>query len=384
MAGFEVETDELPDREKAREFYSKYEPKEVLGKGISSVVRRCIEKSTSKEFAVKIVEYNSPDIKESTLREIEIMKLIGGSPNIINIHETFDSESFVFIVMELCPNGELFDHLTQVVRLSEKKTRVIMRSILESVAYLHAKKIVHRDLKPENILLDKNMNVKLSDFGFAVKLDNDQRLTDLCGTPGYLAPETLSCSMYEGMPGYGCEVDMWACGVILYTLLSGSPPFWHRRQMIMLRMIMEGKYSFSSPEWDDISENAKELIKNLLIVDKTKRFTADQALNSPFFAREPMPTKRAFYPRKTFRVYIIAVLMLSRLKTLRNKPIRTMDLVENPYRFKTYRKLIDSAAFTIYGHWVKKGEQQNRAALFEFEPKCDLKSMHCARIDVPM
>jgi phosphorylase kinase gamma subunit len=82
MAGFEVETDELPDREKAREFYSKYEPKEVLGKGISSVVRRCIEKSTSKEFAVKIVEYNSPDIKESTLREIEIMKLIGGSPNI--------------------------------------------------------------------------------------------------------------------------------------------------------------------------------------------------------------------------------------------------------------------------------------------------------------
>jgi phosphorylase kinase gamma subunit len=114
--------------------------------------------------------------------------------------------------------------------------------------------------KPENILLDKNMNVKLSDFGFAVKLDNDQRLSDLCGTPGYLAPETLNCSMYEGMPGYGCEVDMWACGVILYTLLSGSPPFWHRRQMIMLRMIMEGKYSFSSPEWDDISENAKELV----------------------------------------------------------------------------------------------------------------------------
>ena len=81
MTGYE-ETDELPDREKAREFYSKYEPKEVLGKGISSVVRRCIEKSTEKEYAVKIVEYNSPDIKESTVREIEIMKLIGGNPNI--------------------------------------------------------------------------------------------------------------------------------------------------------------------------------------------------------------------------------------------------------------------------------------------------------------
>lgn len=110
-------------------------------------------------------------------------------------------------------------------------------------------------------------------------------LIDLCGTPGYLAPETLACSMYENVPGYGMEVDMWACGVILFTLyvsysllisftyigsniyalftyrLSGSPPFWHRRQIIMLRMIMEGNYSFSSPEWDDISDNAKDLVR---------------------------------------------------------------------------------------------------------------------------
>ncbi len=95
------ETDEFPDREKAREFYSKYELKDVLGKGISSVVRKCVEKSTSKEYAVKIVEYSGPEVKESTLREIEIMKLIGGHPNIIEIHDTFESDSFVFIVMEL-------------------------------------------------------------------------------------------------------------------------------------------------------------------------------------------------------------------------------------------------------------------------------------------
>ena len=95
------ENDELPDREKAREFYTKYEPKDVLGKGISSVVRKCVEKSTGKEYAVKIVEYSGPDVKESTLREIEIMKLIGGHPNIIEIHETFELDSIVFIVMEL-------------------------------------------------------------------------------------------------------------------------------------------------------------------------------------------------------------------------------------------------------------------------------------------
>lgn len=280
--------------------------------------------------------------------------------------------------MELCPNGELFDYLTQVVRLSEKKTRLMMRNILEAVLWLHKRSIVHRDLKPENILLDKDMNVKISDFGFAIQLESGQTLTDLCGTPGYLAPETLICSMYEGAAGYGMEVDMWACGVILFTLLSGSPPFWHRRQVIMLRMIMEGNYTFSSPEWDDISENAKDLIRNLLVVDPAKRFTAQQALESPFFARDVVTSPmKTFLARKRFKVYILTTLVIQRLKTLKNKPqqIRVNELIENPYRFKTYRKIIDTAAFSIYGHWVKKGEQQNRAALFEIEPKCDLKSL---------
>lgn len=83
---------------------------------------------------------------------------------------------------------------------------------------------------------------------------------DLCGTPGYLAPELLRASMYEDAEGYGKEVDLWACGVIMYTLLVGFPPFWHRKQMIMLRNIMEGKYEFCSPEWDDITEEAKDLV----------------------------------------------------------------------------------------------------------------------------
>ena len=204
---------------------------------------------------------------------------------LVSIYDTFESDSFVFIVMELCPNGELFDYLTQVVRVSEKKTRIIMQNILEAVHLLHNMNIVHRDLKPENILLDVDMNVKISDFGFAVKLQEKQLLTDLCGTPGYLAPETLSCSMYEGQKGYGMEVDMWACGVILYTLLSGSAPFWHRRQVIMLRTIMEGKYSFSGVEWEEISDHAKDLISNLLRVDPARRYTAADALNSPFFQR---------------------------------------------------------------------------------------------------
>lgn len=375
--------DELPDREKAREFYSKYELHDVLGKGISSVVRQCTEKLTGKQYAAKIVEYNNPEEREQTLREIEIMKSIESHPNIISIHDTFESDSFVFIVMELCPNGELFDYLTKVVRISEKKTRVLMQNILEAVHLLHNMNIVHRDLKPENILLDADMNLKISDFGFAVKLKENELLTDLCGTPGYLAPETLACSMYEDQKGYGMEVDMWACGVILFTLLSGSAPFWHRRQVIMLRTIMEGKYSFSGEEWEDISDSAKELIQNLLCVDPSKRYTAADALNSSFFQRKVCSESSEFNAKKKFKCYIHVVLAINRLKTLRKQQahIEPLDLIANPYRFKIYRKLIDTAAFNIYGHWVK-GEQQNRTALFEVQPKCDLKSLLNSRIEV--
>lgn len=116
-----------------------------------------------------------------------------------------------------------------------------MKQLFEAVSYIHGKGIVHRDLKPENILLDDNLNVKLTDFGFAKVLSANERLFELCGTPGYLAPELLRASMYENAAGYRQEVDIWACGVIMYTLLVGFPPFWHRKQMITLRNIMEGR-----------------------------------------------------------------------------------------------------------------------------------------------
>lgn len=158
-----------------------------------------------------------------------------------------------------------------------------MKQLLEAVAYIHSKGIVHRDLKPENILLDDNLNVKLTDFGFAKVIAPNERLYELCGTPGYLAPEVLRASMFEKVDGYGREVDIWACGVIMYTLLVGFPPFWHRKQMVMLRNIMEGKYEFCSPEWDDITDQPKDLIRKLLVVDPFKRITAENALIDGFF-----------------------------------------------------------------------------------------------------
>lgn len=369
------ETDsDLPTLDQAKEFYAKYEPRDILGKGISSVVRRVVEKKTGKEFAVKIIDISGEkaesaqveQTKKETIREVNILRTCAGHTNIIELHDFFETPTFIFLVFELCRKGELFDYLTQVVSLSEKRTRIFMRQLLDVVFYLHSRKIVHRDLKPENILLDDELNLKVSDFGFATFIQPGEELTELCGTPGYLAPEVLSVSMYENVPGYGLEVDMWACGVIMYTLLCGSPPFWHRKQMMMLRAIMQGDYHFNSPEWDDITDTPKDLIRNMLVVDPKKRYTAEQALSHPFFKRELGPAKK-FYPRRVFRIAIMCVRFFFRLKFFyaHPPPVSLENILENPYGVKAFRKLIDGCAFGIYAHWVKRGDNQNRAALFE-------------------
>ncbi|KAL1264499.1 hypothetical protein QQF64_004854 [Cirrhinus molitorella] len=367
--------DELPDWVGAKEFYQKYDPKEVIGRGVSSVVRRCVHKHTGQEFAVKIIEITAEklteqqleEVKSSTLKEIHVLTVVKGHPSIITLIDSYESTTFIFLVFDLMRRGELFDYLTEKVTLSEKETRSMMRALLEAVQYLHSLNIVHRDLKPENVLLDDQGHIKLSDFGFSVQLGPNEKLRELCGTPGYLAPEILKCSMDETHEGYGKEVDLWACGVIMFTLLAGSPPFWHRKQMLMLRMIMEGRYQFSSPEWDDRSDTVKDLISRLLVVEPTLRLTAEQALAHPFFRQYQKEDVRLFSPRKTFKALILTVLACIRMQCryYRARPLTKELLARDPYSIRGVRKLIDGCAFRIYGHWVKKGEQQNRAALFQ-------------------
>ncbi|XP_043858664.1 phosphorylase b kinase gamma catalytic chain, skeletal muscle/heart isoform isoform X2 [Dromiciops gliroides] len=273
--------------------------------------------------------------------------------------------------------GELFDYLTEKVTLSEKETRKIMRALLEVICYLHKLNIVHRDLKPENILLDDDMNIKLTDFGFSCQLDPGEKLREVCGTPSYLAPEILECSMNDSHPGYGKEVDMWSTGVIMYTLLAGSPPFWHRKQMLMLRMIMSGNYQFGSPEWDDRSDTVKDLISHLLVLSPQQRYTAEEALAHPFFQQYVVQEVRHFSPRGKFKVIALTVLASVRIyyQYRHMKPLTRDFVLRDPYALRPLRKLIDACAFRIYGHWVKKGQQQNRAALFENTPKVVLLSL---------
>ncbi|XP_050667258.1 phosphorylase b kinase gamma catalytic chain, skeletal muscle/heart isoform isoform X1 [Leptidea sinapis] len=414
----EEDDDNLPDKDAAKEFYAKYEPKEIIGRGISSTVRRCIEKETGKEFAAKIIDLSQESqdgvdthtMRDATRQEINILRMVAGHPYIIELQDVFESETFIFLVFELCKNGELFDYLTSVVTLSEKKTRYIMRQVLEGVRYIHDKDIVHRDLKPENILLDDQLNVKITDFGFAKVLKDGEKLFELCGTPGYLAPETLKANMFEDAPGYGREVDLWACGVIMFTLLVGCPPFWHRKQMVMLRNIMEGKYSFTSPEWVDISEDPKDLIRRFLVVDPMERIKISDALGHPFFHtklwdQDVTPLKKSlsttsrrmsridqialaikssgFNARAKLRLALITVRAAVRLRHLPHTAARAIPLYDalgDPYTLRVLRKVIDGCAFRVYGHWVKKGEGQNRAALFENTPKTELKSLYVSNL----
>lgn len=371
-------------------FSSRYIAKHVLGRGVSSTVRLCYDRNTHEEYAVKIIDITGQNqggdnradaIQEEYRNEVMVLNKMAegeGHPHIINLIDFIESPTYFFLVFELCPSGELFDYLTDVVTLSEKKTRAIMRSVISAVAFIHSNNIVHRDLKPENILLDANLKVKISDFGMAAELTEGVYLRELCGTPGYMAPEMLKCSMgVENISSYGQKIDLWACGVIMYTLLVGRPPFWHRKKMLMLRAIMEGRYRFGSPEWDDITDTPKDLISKLLVVDPKLRLTAQEALEHPFFQQTEKVPETGFNARRKFKAVALVVYGVCRLRHhCGHRIVSPQSIRENPYAIKAIRKALDGCAFDIYRHWVKKGGGQDRAALFANSPKMDIKNSY--------
>ncbi|XP_065348759.1 calcium/calmodulin-dependent protein kinase type II alpha chain isoform X8 [Cloeon dipterum] len=265
-------------------FSDNYELKEELGKGAFSVVRRCVQKSTGLEFAAKIINTKKLSARDfqKLEREARICRKLQ-HPNIVRLHDSIQEENFHYLVFDLVTGGELFEDIVAREFYSEADASHCIQQILESVNHCHQNGVVHRDLKPENLLLAskaKGAAVKLADFGLAIEVSGDQQAWfGFAGTPGYLSPEVLK------KEPYGKPVDIWACGVILYILLVGYPPFWDEDQHRLYAQIKAGAYDYPSPEWDTVTPEAKNLINQMLTVNPAKRITASEALKHPWICQ---------------------------------------------------------------------------------------------------
>ncbi|KAL2777117.1 calcium/calmodulin-dependent protein kinase type II subunit beta isoform 7 [Daubentonia madagascariensis] len=292
-------------------FTDEYQLYEDIGKGAFSVVRRCVKLCTGHEYAAKIINTKKLSARDHQKleREARICRLLKHS-NIVRLHDSISEEGFHYLVFDL--------HCIQ--------------QILEAVLHCHQMGVVHRDLKPENLLLAskcKGAAVKLADFGLAIEVQGDQQAWfGFAGTPGYLSPEVLR------KEAYGKPVDIWACGVILYILLVGYPPFWDEDQHKLYQQIKAGAYDFPSPEWDTVTPEAKNLINQMLTINPAKRITAHEALKHPWVCQrstvasmmhrqETVECLKKFNARRKLKGAILTTMLATRnfsaAKSLLNK-----------------------------------------------------------------
>jgi len=200
--------------------------------------------------------------------------------NVLSLIEIYENDNQLALVMELVTGGELFFKIVERGSYSERDASNIVRQIVSGVKYLHSLGIAHRDIKPENLLCSgegNSMIIKIADFGLSKVFANGQQLETSCGTPDYAAPEVLT-----GDTVYDKSVDLWSVGVVTYVLLCGYPPFYANSQTMLFEKIIHAEYDFPEPEWNYISETAKNFIKSLLLLDAKSRLTAEECLEHPF------------------------------------------------------------------------------------------------------
>jgi len=280
-----------PQSRQSSAFLQQFTLLQKLGKGHFAEVYLCVEKATGQRFAVKIFTKH-PGMEDRSKTEglqQEIGVLMGVShPNVLCLKDTFNERDRVYLVLELAAEGELFNYIVMKQKLTEDETRKLFIQLFQGIKYLHERNIVHRDIKPENILLiDKNLHVKLADFGLAKIIGEESFTTTLCGTPSYVAPEILADSKQRK---YTKAVDVWSLGVVLYICLCGFPPFsdeLYSRDFpyTLSQQIKSGRFDYPSPYWDSVGDPALDLIDSMLVVDPEKRFTIDQCLSHPWLTQ---------------------------------------------------------------------------------------------------
>uniref|UniRef100_A0A3Q2DBR0 Maternal embryonic leucine zipper kinase n=1 Tax=Cyprinodon variegatus TaxID=28743 RepID=A0A3Q2DBR0_CYPVA len=263
----------------ATELHKYYEVYETIGSGGFAKVKLGRHILTGEKVAIKIM--NKKDLGDDLPRvkvEIEAMKNLSHQ-HICRLYHVIETSTQIFMVLEYCPGGELFDYIVAKDRLSEQETRVFFRQIVSAMAYVHSQGYAHRDLKPENLLIDEDHNLKLIDFGLCAKPKGGlgYELMTCCGSPAYAAPELI-----QGKAYIGSEADVWSMGVLLFALLCGYLPFDDDNCMILYRKITRGKYD--NPKW--LSPGSILLLNQMMQVDPKRRLTVRQLLDHPWVIKD--------------------------------------------------------------------------------------------------
>ena len=261
-------------RMKEDNIFDEYDLKNKLGEGAYGCVYKVQQKTTNFLRAVKAIKKKHVDYEEFN-NEIEVLKALD-HPNIIKLFDCYQDKRYYYMVEEYCSGGDLFDYIQKEKFFTEQKAGTIFNQLLSAVNHLHKKNIVHRDLKPENIVLIESGNnevfIKLIDFGTSITIKG-KNLTQELGTIYYIAPEVFMNNYYE-------KADIWSCGIILYTMLCGHPPFCGNKENIIKSKILHSKLVFPSKEFNKVSNEAIEYIKSLLSYNPEKRPSAEEALNN--------------------------------------------------------------------------------------------------------
>jgi calcium/calmodulin-dependent protein kinase I len=268
-----------------------YKMGKTLGTGSFATVKLAVGRSDATEWAVKCINKGSLTKEDEAALEVEV-NILGQvkHPNIVEMKEIFDCPKVFYLVMEIMRGGELFDRIVEKEKYSENEAQKVIIDISNALKYCHEKGIVHRDLKPENLLYDSEKEdaiIKIADFGLAKLVDDNTMMKTACGTPGYVAPEVLKKMRYT------YKVDMWSVGVILYILLCGFPPFYDDNNVRLFSQIKTGRFDYPSPYWDGVSDEAKDLINKLLVVNPEERLDTAGVLAHPWIAGEASKSELA-------------------------------------------------------------------------------------------
>ncbi len=332
-----------------------YDYIKLLGEGSYGKVSKVINRKNGLIRALKAIskkkgEKINEEHRNKIVKEIEILKILD-HPNIIKVYEYYETDTKLYIITEFCSGGELFEKILKVRNFNEKIVAHIMKQLLSAVNFCHINNVIHRDLKPENILIENQeeakkefFDIKIIDFGtsdiFKINRDKkDNKLTEKIGSLYYIAPEVLNCNYNE-------KCDIWSCGIIMYMLLCGSPPFYGENEKDTFSKILTSKPAYPEIIFNYISSEGKNLLENLLNKDMNKRFNGHEALNHPWF--------KLFFEENANNNNKIDI----NYKCLEN-------IADNLRKFQTNQKLQQACVKYIVHNMLKKGEIEEYRKIFK-------------------